>query len=140
LAGWLNRLSAAIYALGIAPDYLVALEVPGRRTGRTIRLPLVMALVNKERYLVSMLGPDVGWVRNARAAGWNVTLRHGRRENVHLEEVPTDKRAPVLKAYLQRAPGARPHIEVHKDAPLSEFEKVASRVPVFRLVPSGQKA
>jgi len=49
LAGWLNRLSAAIYALGIAPDYLVALEVPGRRTGRTIRLPLVMALVNKER-------------------------------------------------------------------------------------------
>jgi hypothetical protein len=139
LAGWLNRLSAAIYALGIAPNYLVAMEVRGRRSGRTIRLPLVMAEVSGERYLVSMLGPEVGWVRNARAAGWNVTLRHGRRENVHLEEVSPGKRAPVLKAYLQRAPGARPHIKVHKDAPLSEFEKVTAQIPVFRVVSSSPK-
>jgi len=135
LASWLNRFSAAIYALGIAPNYLVALEVPGRRSGRTIRLPLVMAVVNGERYLVSMLGPDVSWVRNAKAAGGKVTIRHGRREEVRLEEVPAEKRAPVLKAYLERAPGARPHIAVDKDAPLSEFERVAPRFPVFRIVP-----
>jgi len=139
LAGLLNRLSSAIYALGIAPNYLVALEVGGRRSGRTIRLPLVMAIVESERYLVSMLGPDVSWVQNAKAAGWNVTLRHGRRENVGLEEVPADKRAPVLKAYLQRAPGARPHVPVGKDAPLSEFEKVSARIPVFRVVSSTEK-
>jgi hypothetical protein len=29
-----------------------------------ISLPLVMTVVEGERYLVSMLGPDVNWVRN----------------------------------------------------------------------------
>ena len=100
-----------------------------------ISLPLVMTVVQGERYLVSMLGAEVDWVRNVKAAGGNVTLRHGRREEVRLEEVPADRRAPVLKAYLKRAPGARPHVTVHKDAPLSEFEKVSAQFPVFRVAP-----
>jgi hypothetical protein len=124
-----------LHKLGIAPNYLVTLEVPGRRSGRTVSLPLVMAVVEGERYLVSMLGPEADWVRNAKAAGGNVTLRHGRSEKVHLEELPTDQRAPVLKAYLKRAPGARPHVPVDKDAPLSDFQVVAARFPVFRVVP-----
>src|SRR5215467_10146285 len=111
----LNRCSAAVHALGIAPNYLVTLEVLGRRSGRTARLPLVMAVVEGERYLVSMLGAEVDWVRNVKAAAGNVTLRHGRREQVRLEEVPPEQRAPVLKAYLMRAPGARPHFPVAKD-------------------------
>jgi hypothetical protein len=130
-----NRCSAAVHALGVAPNYLVTLEVRGRRSGRMISLPLVMAVVEGERYLVSMLGDDVDWVRNVRAEGGNVTLRHGLREEVRLEEVAADRRAPVLKAYLKRAPGARPHLPIHKDAPLSEFEQVSSRFPVFRVVP-----
>jgi hypothetical protein len=40
----------------------------------------------------------------------------------------------VLKAYLKRAPGARPHLPVDKDAPLSEFEKISAQFPVFRVV------
>jgi len=135
VASVLNGCWAAIHALGIAPNYLVTLEVRGRRSGRTISLPLVVAVVEGERYLVSMLGAEADWVRNAKAAGGHVTLRHGRREQVRLEEVPADRRAPVLKAYLKRAPGARPHLAVHKDAPLSEFERVAAQFPVFRVVP-----
>ncbi len=131
----INRWSAAIYALGIAPNYLVTLDVVGRRSGRVLSLPMVMAVVEGERYLVSMLGNDVSWVKNMKAAGGNVTLRHGRREEVRLEEVAADHRAPILKAYLKRAPGARPHIPIHKDAPLSEFEQVSSQFPVFRVVP-----
>ncbi len=131
----LNRCSAAIHAPGIAPNYLVTLEVRGRRSGRRISLPLVMAVVEGERFLVSMLGADVDWVRNVKAAGGNATLRHGHREEVRLEEVPANRRVPALKAYLKRAPGARPHLPVHKDAPLSEFEQVASQFPVFRVVP-----
>lgn len=137
LASTLNAFSAGLHKLGIAPNYLVTLEVRGRRSGRIVSLPLVMAVVEGERYLVSMLGPNVDWVRNAEAAGGHVTLRHGRREQVHLEEVPVDQRAPILKAYLKRAPGARPHVAVDKDAPLSEFEKVAAQYPVFRVVPEG---
>ena len=41
LATVLNRCSAAVHALGIAPNYLVTLGVPGRRSGRTASLPLV---------------------------------------------------------------------------------------------------
>src|SRR5918995_4548994 len=119
----LNRGTAAVYALGVAPNYLVTLEVPDRRSGRIIRFPLVMVVVAGERYLVSMLGEDVNWVRNVKAAEGNATLRHGRREEVRLEEVAPDRRAPVLKAYLKRAPGARAHLPIDKDAPLSEFEQ-----------------
>ena len=106
----------------------------GRRSGRRIRLPLVMAVVAGERYLVSMLGAGAGWVQNMRAAGGNVTLHHGRHEEVHLEEVAADGRAPVLKAYLQRAPGARAHLPIDKDAPLAAFEQLAPQFPVFRVV------
>ena len=44
------------------------------------------------------------------------------------------QRARILKAYLQVAPGARPHFDLSRDAPLGEFEKVAARYPVFRIV------
>lgn len=132
----LDRCTAALYALGVAPNYLVVLEVPGRRSDRTIALPLVMVVVGGERYLVSMLGEKANWVSNVRAAGGEVTLRHGRREEVCLEEVTANLRAPLLKAYLKRAPNARAHLPVDKDAPLAEFERVAHRFPVFRVAGS----
>ena len=134
----LDRCTAALYALGVAPNYLVTLEVRGRCSGRTIALPLVMVIVGGERYVVSMLGGKTNWVRNVRAIGGNVTLRHGRREQVCLEEVAVDRRAPVLKTYLKRAPNARAHLPVPEGAPLAEFERVASRFPVFRVVPRSE--
>ena len=134
LARALNRGWATLHALGIAPNHLVTLQVVGRRSGRPISFPLVMALLDGERYLVSMLGADVAWVRNLQAAGGQALLRHGPSERVRLEEVAPEERAPVLKAYLKRAPGARPHIPVDKDAPLHEFEGIAARIPVFRVV------
>lgn len=131
----INRCWAAVHSLGVAPNHLVTLQVPGRRSGRTISLPLVMVVVDGERYLVSMLGEEVDWVRNVKAASGNVALRHGSREEVCLEEVAADLRAPLLKAYLKRAPGARPHLPIDMGAPLSEFERLAPRFPVFRVVP-----
>lgn len=73
IAAVINGCWAVIHALGIAPNHLVTLDVPGRRSGRTMSLPLVMAVVDGERYLVSMLGDDVNWVRNVRAANGCVT-------------------------------------------------------------------
>jgi F420H(2)-dependent quinone reductase len=139
LARLVNRAWAAVFSSGLASNYLVTLEVKGRKSGRTISLPLVMVVIDGQRYLVSMLGEHVDWVRNARAAGGRVALRHGRREEIQLEEVPIGLRAPLLKEYLRRAPGARPHIAIDKDAPLAEFEKIAVSVPVFRVV-GGEQA
>jgi hypothetical protein len=41
----------------------------------------------------------------------------------------------VLKAYLKQASNAKAHVPIDKDAPLAEFERVAPRFPVFRIVP-----
>jgi deazaflavin-dependent oxidoreductase (nitroreductase family) len=129
--------SATVASTGVASNYLVTLEVKGRKSGRIFSLPLVVAVVDGQRYLVSMLGENVAWVANVRTAGGKAVLRHGRREEIHLEEVPVAQRAPILKAYLQRAPGARPHVRIDKDAALSEFGKIAAAFPVFRVLSDG---
>lgn len=133
LAKLLNWGWGILHSLGISPNYLVTLEVTGRRSGRTISFPLVLTVMDGERYLVSMLGEDANWVRNVRAAEGQAALRHGIREQVRLEEVEVNRRAAILKAYLRHAPGARPHIPVGRDAPLAEFEKAAPEYPVFRV-------
>jgi hypothetical protein len=133
LARVLNRGQAALHSAGIWPKRLATLEVAGRRSGRRISLPVVIADYEGERYLVSMLGERAGWVANARAAGGRALLRHGRREQVRLEEVAPAERAPVLRRYLEVAAGARAHFPVERRAPLSEFEAIAPDYPVFRV-------
>ncbi len=95
----INRGWAWIHSLGIFPNYLVTLEVVGRQSGKTISFPLAMTVMNGERYLVSMLGEETNWVRNVRAAKGKARLRHGRSEQVLLEEVDVRQRAPILKKF-----------------------------------------
>jgi hypothetical protein len=81
-----------------------------------------------------MLGDDVKGGKNVRAAGGRAVLHSGGgREAVRREETSAERRAPILQAYLQRAPGARPHMPVDKDAPLADFERIAPAYPVFRV-------
>jgi hypothetical protein len=137
---WIARIANRAWAIGAAQgltrDDVVTLEVIGRTSGRVISFPLVIAVVDGERYLVSMLGDNTQWVKNVRAAGGRVVLRSGGREAVQLEELPADQRAPILKVYLQRAEGARPHIPIDQDAPLAAFETIAAAFPVFHVITS----
>ena len=128
------RFWAGVFATGLVPGRWVTLEVRGRRTGRLCRFPLGIATVDGERYLVSMLGEDCNWVANVRAAHGEATLRHGRAENVILEEVPVPARPPIIKAYLNQVPGGRPHIPVSRHADASQFVAIAATQPVFRVV------
>lgn len=139
LARLLNRAQARLAARGIGPGRVAALEVVGRRTGRTISFPVVVADFQGGRFLVSMLGDNTNWVRNVRAAGGRAILRHGRREVVRLDEVEPGERAPILRRYLECAPGARSHIAVDCRAPLAQFEPVAPRYPVFRITVPGPR-
>lgn len=132
LARIMNRGWAWIHAAGVWPSRLATMEVTGRRTGRVVSFPVVIADFEGGRYLVSMLGEDASWVRNVRAGG-RVALRHGRRETVTLQEVDPAERAPILRRYLAVAPGGRPHIPVDRRAPLEEFEGIAAQFPVFRI-------
>jgi len=139
IARIINRMWANAASKKVMPNGVVALEVIGRKSGQLVSFPLVMVTVAGQRYLASMLGNDAQWVRNVRAAGGKAILRSGGYEEVQLEETPVDQRAPLLKAYLQAAPGARPHVPVDKDAPPAEFEKIAADFPVFRLVSNQKK-
>ena len=134
IAKVLNRGWAIIHSLGLFPNYMVTLDVVGRQSGKIISFPLAMLVMNGERYLVSMLGENANWVQNIKAAGGKAIMRHGVREEVSLEEVNIEQRTEIIKAYLQIAPGARPHIPVDKDAPISAFDEIAPKIPVFKVV------
>lgn len=128
-----NRMSAIAFAAGIWPKRVATLEVRGRRSGRVISFPVVIADYEGERYLVAMLGEQTNWVRNLRAAEGRAVLLHGRREDLHLEEVSIHDRPAILRRYLALAPGARPHIAVDRFSALEEFDRIAPHIPVFRI-------
>lgn len=128
-----NRASAWVFATGIARHRVAALGIRGRRSGNTIWFPMVLTELDGQRYVVSMLGKNTNWVRNLAAADGQAVLRHGRREDVRLIEVEPDGRAPILRRYLQLAPGARPHLPVGPDAPLADYRRIAADYPVFRI-------
>jgi deazaflavin-dependent oxidoreductase (nitroreductase family) len=131
----LNRAHAAIWATGVWSSRMNTIEVRGRRTGKPISLPLVVANLGGERYLVAMLGAGASWVANVRAARGHAVLRHGVREPVYLDEVPPDERAPILRRYLEVAPGARKHFPLDRHASAAEFDRIAARYPVFHVLP-----
>lgn len=115
------------------PARMVTLEVTGRKSGRRITFPVVVADYEGDRYLVGMLGHKTNWVRNVRAADGRAVLRHGRRESVNLLEDNSDRRAAILRSYLDAAPGGRPFFPVDRRAPVTEFERIVDDYPVFRI-------
>jgi F420H(2)-dependent quinone reductase len=133
LASALNTMWKSLASAGLTPRRLAALEVRGRDSGSLRSFPVVVADYQGERYVVAMLGEGTNWVANVRAADGRAVLKHGRRQPVRLQEIEPPARAPILKRYLQLAPGARAHILVDRDAPLSEFERIADRHPAFRI-------
>jgi hypothetical protein len=140
VARFLNATQARLAAAGVGPGWLIRVEVTGRHSGKTVSFPAVIADYDDGRYLVSMLGEDTNWVCNVRASGGHAALRHGDREPVLLREVDAERRAPILRCYLQRAPGARAHIPVDYRAPVEAFEPIAAQYPVFRITAADEAA
>jgi hypothetical protein len=128
-----SRAYAWVAGLGLLPDALVALLVKDRRTGRLHSHVLVAAAYEGRRYLISMLGEKSTWVQDVRATGGTAFTKRGRVRPVVLTEIPQDKRAPILKAWV--ATSGRRHLPVPFDAPVSAFEAIAADYPVFRVDP-----
>jgi len=122
-----NRFVARLASLGLTPRNTIAIEVPGRQSGRTRRTSLVVAEHGGNRYLVSLAG-ESEWVRNVRAANYRASIRRLRATPVNLVEVPPDDRPPVLQAYLSKRAyskssefEAREFFGVAPDAPLMSW-------------------
>jgi hypothetical protein len=137
LARGMNAVGARVFATGRVGRRQATLEVRGRVSGETVRLPVVVAELGGDRYLVSMLGATANWVRNVEADARRAILASGERRKVLLQPVEVANRPAVIKQYLVVAPGARPHIPVDYRASESEFERVAPAVPVYRVVDAG---
>jgi hypothetical protein len=134
LGRWVNRAWGWGLGLGLLKGG-AALEVRGRTSGARHVNPVVIARVDGEGYLVSMLGEGSDWVKNVDAAHGDAVLRQGRRRPVKLVRVPTPDRARILREYARVATSGRKHFPVEADAPLSEFAAIAERYPVFRIEP-----
>jgi deazaflavin-dependent oxidoreductase (nitroreductase family) len=133
---WVNRLASWWSALGLSSREMAVLEVRGRVSGQPRSTPVVIATAEGKRYLVSMLGPGSDWVKNVEAAQGNAVLRQGRRRRVHLVRVPPAERAPILSEYVRVATSGHHHLPVPVGAPLSQFQTIAERYPVYRIDPS----
>jgi hypothetical protein len=128
-----NRLGAITFAAGIGPNTAATLEVRGHKSGRMISFPVVVADYQGERYLVAMLGQKTNWVRNLRGGDGRAVLKRRQPEEVSLVEDHSDKRAAVLRRYLELAPGARPFFPIDRHAQISDFESIVDLYPVFRV-------
>jgi deazaflavin-dependent oxidoreductase (nitroreductase family) len=128
----INRVVRLLLRVGLMPGPTYLLTVPGRRTGRPFSTPVTLVEEQGSRWLVAPYG-DVGWVRNARAAGRVTLSRGGRSETLPIRELPPAEAAPVLQRYVTRVPVTRPYFDATPDSPLAAFIAEAPRHPVFAL-------
>jgi deazaflavin-dependent oxidoreductase (nitroreductase family) len=104
------------------------LEVIGRKTGETRRLPVIPVEHEGALYVVSPRG-ETEWVRNVRASGGLVL--HGKEVDgaFRASELGVPERPPVIAAYRKKAGKT---VEAYwKKLPEPEDH------PVFRLEPAG---
>lgn len=87
------------------------------------------------RYLVGPYG-EVGWVRNARAAGSISLERGGKSGRYTLMEMPPAEAAPIRRRYLRLEPITRSYFAESDDSPIEAFEGEAATHPVFKLAPA----
>jgi deazaflavin-dependent oxidoreductase (nitroreductase family) len=134
-----NQIVRALLRIGLSPPRTYLLTVPGRRTGKSYSTPVTLVEEKGERWLVAPYG-EVGWVKNARAAG-KVTLGRGSRSaTVRIIELAPSEAAPVLKKYVTDVPVVRPFFDVTPQSDIKSFIAEAPRHPVFRITKNSQQA
>jgi hypothetical protein len=130
-----NRFSGWWSGLGLPPRFMAVPRGPGpqirpqpleprgdRHRGRQL-LPRIDAR------------PRVGLGENVEAAQGDAVIRQGGRRRVHLVAVPPEQRAPVLREYVRIASSGRQHFPLPVGPPLSDFDAIAGRYPVYRIDP-----
>ena len=128
-----NAIIRTLLRMGWGPARTYLLITRGRTTGRLHRTPVTLVEQPPRRWLVAPYG-EVGWVRNARAAG-SVTLQRGRRaETLRLAELGPRDSARILQTYVLEVPITRPYFDVRPESPLDDFAGEAPRHPVFELL------
>jgi hypothetical protein len=119
-------------------DPLRVLRVRGRITGRLVDVPIRVAVIDRERYLVSMAG-EAHWVRNLRASPTAQLVVGDDTEAIKAHEIHGDDKTAFLARYLVHPAfrtAARFGFGVDtRRLTDADIAFVAERHPVFRLEP-----
>ena len=130
----MNAFVGRLASWGLIPGGTALLQVKGRRSGQTRSTAVTWVDHDGQRYLVAPRG-NTEWVRNVKAAGGQVVLKRRKSEQVRLQEVPVEQRAPIIQAYLKKtARVTKREFGIEPDAPGDEFQRIAPDHPVFRIV------
>ncbi len=133
-----NAFTSVLARAGLIP-HTYLLTTRGRKTGRPRRNPVILVVLNGQRWLVAPYGP-VSWVHNARAAG-KVELTRGRTTRVYeVRELPAQQAGYVLKHYVRIARVTQPYFRARPDSPVEDFSAEAALHPVFHLIRADQPA
>ncbi|TMB68501.1 MAG: nitroreductase family deazaflavin-dependent oxidoreductase, partial [Chloroflexi bacterium] len=128
----MNAFVGRLASWGLIPGGTALLQVKGRRSGQTRSTAVSWVDHDGQRYLVAPRG-NTEWVRNVKAAGGQVVLKRRKSEQVRLQEVPVEQRAPIIQAYLKKtARVTKREFGIEPDAPSDEFQRIAPDHPVFR--------
>ena len=130
-----NEVFSLMTRHGLGADYRYELTVPGRRTGRPRTVPVDVMQVAGATYLVVPYG-EVGWVRNARAAGTVTLSRDGHSSRWRVTELHGADAVPAVRRYLADVPVTAPYWEVTLESSVDELARSVARHPVFRLEPA----
>jgi deazaflavin-dependent oxidoreductase (nitroreductase family) len=128
----LNWLVRALLRVGLGPRHTYRLTVRGRRSGKLYSTPGTLVEEGDQRWLVAPYG-EVGWLRNARAAGEVILSRGRHSETVRIVELGRQESAPLLKRYVTEVPITRRFFAAGPDASVDVFAQEAPRHPVFRV-------
>ncbi len=135
--GWLkpaNRVIVALQRLGLVIGTMRLLSVRGRKSGKLRTTPVSPLVVGGRRHIVGSQGAD--WVENARKAGWGILAQGRRTERIALVELPSEERAPVLRAFPREVPhGVQFFVRmgIVESADPEAFAAAAARLAVFRI-------
>lgn len=129
-----DAIMKALARVGLGPEHLHVLTVPGRKTGRPYSTPVILVERLGTRYLVAPYG-ERAWVKNARAAG-SVRLSRGRNHGrFAITQLAPRDAAPILRKYVESVPAPRPYFDAAPESGIEAFEAEAERHPVFELQP-----
>jgi deazaflavin-dependent oxidoreductase (nitroreductase family) len=144
-----NAVMRSLVRAGVRIGTFAVLTVAGRKTGRPVRVPLVVFPDGDDRYLVASYG-IVNWVRNLRAADGRAELRRGRAvEKISTIELPPEEAGPIFRSSLLNGPPGiprpivrifrrffvLPYLDVNMNSPTDDFVRSAVSHPVFRVQP-----
>src|SRR6266850_6153768 len=97
-----GRILVVLVRIGLVRGHFYVLEVRGRKSGRTISLPVDPIELDGRCYLVCARG-NSNWVRNARAAGEVALVRAMRRRRYAVRELAPGRHASARSQNLSRS-------------------------------------